>query len=279
MFFRWREEARIPGQEINFDFDNVTFLLNALDNLAGDPRFLELRGHRPQHRTLEGFDAQTRDARKKAPRPARSKASSTMTTSERSNTSSGLSSWRPVRWPRCRSSTRRPLCSGSRTPCGVSNAAWTSRKVAARRNTPTIPARSTTPRRPRSWAYRAAYKFWAVIIPPIPPLLVAALVFFHRRGKAGRRRFQQTTALITKLSSGEIEMKSKELIKTGCFLAWAYWWPHGPCATGGSSVGFRPSKARRWSWGRRCFLSSPMRGASISWRSCNSTRPRASRCV
>ena len=53
IFFRWREQGSIPGQDINFDFDNVTFVLNALDSLAGDDRFLELRKRRPQHRTLE----------------------------------------------------------------------------------------------------------------------------------------------------------------------------------------------------------------------------------
>ncbi len=30
---------------------------------------------------------------------------------------------------------------------------------------------------------QATYKLWAVIIPPIPPLLVAAFVFFNRRAK------------------------------------------------------------------------------------------------
>ena len=66
IFFRWREQGSIPGQEINFDFDNVTFVLNALDALAGDDRFLELRKRRPQHRTLERFDAHTLEARKES---------------------------------------------------------------------------------------------------------------------------------------------------------------------------------------------------------------------
>ena len=62
IFFAWREQGSIPGQEINFDFDNVTFALNALDSLAGDDRFLELRKRRPKHRTLERFDAHTAEA-------------------------------------------------------------------------------------------------------------------------------------------------------------------------------------------------------------------------
>ena len=36
----------MPGQDVDFDFDNVTFALNALDALAGDD-LLELRKRRP----------------------------------------------------------------------------------------------------------------------------------------------------------------------------------------------------------------------------------------
>ena len=38
----------------------MTFLLNAVDQLAGDPSFLALRKRRPRHRTLEAVEARTR---------------------------------------------------------------------------------------------------------------------------------------------------------------------------------------------------------------------------
>ncbi len=45
--------------EINLNFDNVPFVLNAVDVLAGDRTFLDLRKRRPEMRTLTGVEAQT----------------------------------------------------------------------------------------------------------------------------------------------------------------------------------------------------------------------------
>jgi ABC-2 type transport system permease protein len=45
----------------NLELDNVTFILNCIDVLAGDEAFIPLRTHRLKHRTLERLEAQTKN--------------------------------------------------------------------------------------------------------------------------------------------------------------------------------------------------------------------------
>jgi ABC-2 type transport system permease protein len=65
LFFRLRErgDASDTGLE-SFDFDDVTFVLNALDKLAGETRFIEIRKRRPVYRTLTRIDTATNAASK-----------------------------------------------------------------------------------------------------------------------------------------------------------------------------------------------------------------------
>jgi ABC-2 type transport system permease protein len=60
VFFELRNRR---DEMFNFDFDNVTFTLNVLDWLAEDDTFMEIRKRRPRHRTLERIDAAVASAR------------------------------------------------------------------------------------------------------------------------------------------------------------------------------------------------------------------------
>ena len=53
-------ELRRRGVE-NLNFDNVTFVLNSVDQLSGDSAFISLRKRRPRYRTLEAVEARTKD--------------------------------------------------------------------------------------------------------------------------------------------------------------------------------------------------------------------------
>jgi ABC-2 type transport system permease protein len=57
-------QIRRRGVE-NLNFDNVTFVLNAIDALAGEDAFIALRKRRPRHRTLEAVEARTREFEQK----------------------------------------------------------------------------------------------------------------------------------------------------------------------------------------------------------------------
>lgn len=52
-----------PDEEVEFRFDNVTFVLNILDTLAGDDRFVEIRKRQTRHSTLKTIEILTEDAR------------------------------------------------------------------------------------------------------------------------------------------------------------------------------------------------------------------------
>ena len=45
----------------DLEFDNVPFVLNCVDVLAGDESFVGLRRKRPVHRRLEVLEAQVKD--------------------------------------------------------------------------------------------------------------------------------------------------------------------------------------------------------------------------
>lgn len=55
----------------NLDFDNVTFVLNCVDELAGDTSFINLRKRRVTHRTLTKFEEETRQFVKSAAEEAK----------------------------------------------------------------------------------------------------------------------------------------------------------------------------------------------------------------
>ncbi len=65
-FFAIRARGTDRNDPVRFDFDNVSFILNTLDYLAGDDRFIDLRNRRPAYRTLITIERQTEKAKAEA---------------------------------------------------------------------------------------------------------------------------------------------------------------------------------------------------------------------
>jgi ABC-2 type transport system permease protein len=65
-FFALREQGQDPNAEDFFDLDNVPFTLNVLDSLAGEPRFIDVRKRRREHRSLARIERWTNHAREQA---------------------------------------------------------------------------------------------------------------------------------------------------------------------------------------------------------------------
>ena len=65
-FFALREQGDMPEIGVHFRFDNVTFVLNVLDALAKDDRFIEIRKRRPAHRMLARIEEETKEAKQAA---------------------------------------------------------------------------------------------------------------------------------------------------------------------------------------------------------------------
>jgi ABC-2 type transport system permease protein len=55
-FFDLRQRGENPEADLFLDLDNVTFVLNVLDRLADDDRFISIRSRRPRHRTLTAIE-------------------------------------------------------------------------------------------------------------------------------------------------------------------------------------------------------------------------------
>ena len=169
---------RQAGVDRPRNFDDVTFVLNALDSLSGDDRFIDVRKRRPEHRTLttlEQINANTSariqqqiDKYKKQNDDDYAKAS------DRFNEE--LEKLR-------NNTTLKLIDKQSRLAIFEKDMA---RRLAATRQQLDIRFEKEQKEELRKQSdeirgYQALYKKIAVFIPPIFPLLIGVIVYFSRR--------------------------------------------------------------------------------------------------
>ncbi len=180
-FFALRARGDDPDEEFEFHFDNVPFVLNVLDTLAGDERFVAIRTRRPSHRVLTSVNEATQAAKEEADRQREKftkKYEETIAKAQKDfdekiaemqkSQGGGNSQQATVQFMAAREAGQRQLAikleqhkrDRDREIKKIErNLAQEVRKVQDKR------------------------KLWAVLLPPIPPLLVAFFVFFNRRAK------------------------------------------------------------------------------------------------
>ena len=177
-----------PDEVFGLDFDNVTFALNVLDSLAGDDRFLDIRKRKPKHRTLERIEDTVAEAREQAD-AERQKFIAEFDDAERE--ANALMQKEVGEFEK---KIKEMEASGDADPQAAMQAVQqlASRQRLAQRR---LDTKIEQMKRKRDAEVEAVerqlgakvrqeqdrQKWLAVLLPPIPPLVVAFFVYFRRR--------------------------------------------------------------------------------------------------
>jgi ABC-2 type transport system permease protein len=176
--FSIRERGPIVEAGINFDFDNVTFILDALDELADEPRFIEIRNRRLTHRTLSRIDESTRDARQKVT-AARQKFSEDLKAEQQKLEKEITDAAAEFRKQKGMDPTQMAIKLMMMQEDRKREMTVKIEQFRQKREVEIKEIERGLAAEVRQIQNR--YKMWAVLLPPIPPLVVALVVFFTRR--------------------------------------------------------------------------------------------------
>lgn len=178
-FFQFRQQSSDPDRELNLSLDNITFTLNVLDALAGDDRFIDIRKRRPKHRVLATIENKTKDAKAAAEKEkhkfltdfdeatAKEQADFDKKVADLEKRRDEMNQFEFLqRFQLLKQNGQRRV------------EAAKSRLVKERDQKITKIERDLNLQitREQDW-----YKMWAVVLPPILPMLVGLGVFFNRR--------------------------------------------------------------------------------------------------
>jgi ABC-2 type transport system permease protein len=183
----------VEKESYNLKLDNVAFVLNCVDSLAGDTSLVELRKRRPHQRTLSAVEAQTvtyqrkrREAEEEAEKAAegeiddvrkRLKAEQAKLTDDKTLD------------PAERGARMQMLVQEEQTKLVKKQVEVETRKQAKLNQ-----ARNETTRQVQGVELR--YRILAMILPPIPALLIGCWVFLKRM--ADERRTIGTDRLVAR---------------------------------------------------------------------------------
>jgi ABC-2 type transport system permease protein len=177
-FFRIREEGDVPEAGVHFDFDNVTFILNVLDSLAGDQRFLELRKRRPIHRTLTRIEEQTKKAKEEAA-DARKRFIDQFNRGQQREQAAFDKKIEDLKKRKDIDPQQLLIQVAMAEQAGRRRLSVETERLERERDTAVNKIETDLALEIRR--VQDSYKLWAVLFPPIPPLGLAVIVFAYRR--------------------------------------------------------------------------------------------------
>jgi ABC-2 type transport system permease protein len=178
-------------EEVDFRFQNVTFILNVVDILAGETEYPAIRRHEPQHSTLAAFEQQAefyREQERLKQREFQEKFNKEVKDAEEQNEKSLVKFKEKIaaleKLGQTDQSKRQEmigLMQQYQTQQAVSN-----RKLAVKREVLKAEKDKEVEKSRRAAEAEVLrlqnyYKMLAIFLPPIPPLLVGASVFVSRR--------------------------------------------------------------------------------------------------
>ena len=179
-FFSLREQGDNPEAGLDLQFDNVTFVLNVLDSLAGDDRFIEIRKRRAIHRTLTAIERATEDSRKTTAEEAKRLQDEydDFVKDEQKKLDDKMKSLEARMKKENMGAQDVLLQVAMAQQAGQKrlDAEKERLKAEMERERNRIDTKMTLEIK----RVQDTYKLWAVLLPPILPLLIAVLVFFSR---------------------------------------------------------------------------------------------------
>jgi ABC-2 type transport system permease protein len=182
-FFDVRARGNDPDMEVFFDFDNVTFVLNVIDSLAGDDRFADIRKRRPRHRTLLRLEQAIEVATTRANKVTQDKQEAFEQSIKDEQKKLDAEVAKLEKELKDQKIDEEEASRRIAIALRNGNARINARREQLERELKTTLAnvqRDLTKQiqREQDW-----YKLWAVVAPPIFPFLMGLVVFFNRRAK------------------------------------------------------------------------------------------------
>jgi ABC-2 type transport system permease protein len=183
-FFALREQGSDPDNPYsNMNLDNVTFVLNIIDSLASEDRFVDVRNRRRQHRTLSKVEKQVLALQDKI-EEVRKDAEKKIRDQEDAGNKKIEDMIKELEAQLQKENPDLEAVLQERKRVQKEEQDKLNRVVARATRDANAQIKSTERQVGRDTRQlQDGYKLASVIVPPIPPLILAVVVFFVRRSR------------------------------------------------------------------------------------------------